>query len=377
MAAQDAEKSDADDDHRSSSRVGPVTADDVLTRRFSAQLISGDPARTPEHVVERLLAVQAQDPRGARLSVRARTAGLTAADVDAALNNRQLVITWLNRGTLHLIRSSDYWWLHALTTPQLKSANARRLGQEGVSPAQADRGVDTVVEQVATQGPRTRVELRTALEDAAVPTAGQALVHLLFAASLAGHVVRGPMRDGEHCYVSVEDWLGPAPEGSDRRTGLVLLARRYLAGHGPADARDLAKWAGIRLGDARAAFAGISDEVRARPDGLVELLDRQPAVPLPTPRLLGPFDPLLHGWASRDQIIGPHRGIVTTNGLFRPFALVNGRAVATWALSDGRLTIRPLERIGESTLQALQADAAQVQRFQGLPASAALVEPMP
>lgn len=50
--------------------------------------------------------MQGQDPRGVRLAIRSRTAGLSAADVDLALSQqRTLVITWLNRGTLHLVRS--------------------------------------------------------------------------------------------------------------------------------------------------------------------------------------------------------------------------------------------------------------------------------
>src|SRR5205085_6174857 len=101
-------------------------------RRLRAQLLSGPPVRDPVAVAERLLAVQAQDPRGARLAVRARTKGLSAADLDRALTEeRSLLITWLNRGTLHLVRSEDYPWLQALTTPPLRTANATRLRQEG------------------------------------------------------------------------------------------------------------------------------------------------------------------------------------------------------------------------------------------------------
>ncbi|HEY5142084.1 MAG TPA: crosslink repair DNA glycosylase YcaQ family protein, partial [Solirubrobacteraceae bacterium] len=117
----------------------------MIARRLRAQLLSGSPARSAEAVTQRLLAIQAQDPRGARLAVRARSRGLTAADVDRALTDeRSLLITWLNRGTLHLIRSEDYGWLHAVTTPPLARGNARRLGQEGVSPAAAERGVRTI-----------------------------------------------------------------------------------------------------------------------------------------------------------------------------------------------------------------------------------------
>ena len=47
--------------------------------------------------------MQGQDPRGFRLAVRARTEGLTAADVERALGEGTLLVTWLNRGTLHLV----------------------------------------------------------------------------------------------------------------------------------------------------------------------------------------------------------------------------------------------------------------------------------
>ena len=93
----------------------------MTAERCAAQLLCGDPAGSAEEVARRLLAIQAQDPRGARLAIRARSAGLSASDVDSALTRRSLIVTWLNRGTLHLVRSEDYWWLHPLTTPQLRT----------------------------------------------------------------------------------------------------------------------------------------------------------------------------------------------------------------------------------------------------------------
>ncbi|HMC69672.1 MAG TPA: hypothetical protein VKJ07_11005, partial [Mycobacteriales bacterium] len=56
-------------------------------QRFAGQLLGEEKASSVEGVVERLLALQAQDPRGFRLAIRARTVdGVRAADVDAALN---------------------------------------------------------------------------------------------------------------------------------------------------------------------------------------------------------------------------------------------------------------------------------------------------
>jgi hypothetical protein len=336
-----------------------------LAERLTAQALAGEPLRSPEAVAERLLAVQGQDPRGARLAVRARSTGLSAADVDRALSEeRSLLITWLNRGTLHLVRSEDYPWLQALTTPPLRTANATRLRQEGVSEAQARKGVRTIERALAAEGPLTRPQLKERLEAAAVPTERQALVHVLFAAALAGLTVRGPMVGSEQAFVLVRDWLGPQPE-VDREAALAELARRYLAGHGPAGDRDLARWAGLPLRDARAGLAAIAAELDQRPDGLVDLAGRPPAAPLPPPRLLGSFDPLLLGWTSREEVVGPHKHLVTMNGIFRPFALVEGRAAANWKLSGKKLEIEPLGKLTKEAAEELEADAERVLEFLG------------
>jgi winged helix DNA-binding protein len=334
-----------------------------LAERLTAQGLSGMPLQRPVDVAERLLAVQGQDPRGVRLAIRARTAGLTAADVDRELTeDRSLLIAWLNRGTLHLVRSEDYSWLHALTTPPLLSSSARRLSQEGVPPAAAERGVETVERALAEEGPLTRVQLRERLDSAGVRTEGQALVHLLFLTALRGIAIRGPMAGREHAYVLVRDWLGPQ-KPVDRDAALAELARRYLAGHGPADERDLARWAGLPLRDARAGLAAIASELVEREDGLVDLAKRPPAEPLPPPRLLGAFDPLLLGWTSREEVVGPHQMLVTTNGVFRPFALVDGRAVATWRFANGKVTIEHLGKVSKKAAAALEADAQAVKEF--------------
>jgi hypothetical protein len=310
-----------------------------------------------------LLAVQAQDPRGARLAVRSRSQGLVASDVDRALTQeRSVVVSTLQRGTLHLVRSEDYWWLHPLTTPQLRTASARRLAQEGVSTAAAERGV-AVIEAALADGPMGRDAVRERVAAAGVRVEGQALVHILLLATIRGLIVRGPMLGGSHGYVLTRDWLGAPPPPLDRRTALGRLAERYLAGHGPASERDLARWAGITLGESRLGLQQIAAQLVGREDGLADLAGRAGPAELPPPRLLGSFDPVLHGWVSREDIVGRHRGIVTTNGIFRPFAMAGGQAVATWTLTAGRVAISPLQPLDDATTEALDADATAVIAF--------------
>lgn len=335
----------------------------IFAERFASQGLTGTPSRDPAAVAERLLAVQGQDPRGARLAVRARSDGLSAADVDRALSEeRSLLITWLNRGTLHLVRSEDYPWLQMLTTPPLHTSCSRRLRQEGVPAEVGERAVETIERVLAEEGPLTRHQLRERLETAGVPTRGQILIHLLFLAAVRGVAVRGPMVGKDHAYVLVRDWLRPA-KPIERDVALAELARRYLVGHAPADDRDLARWAGLPLRDARAGLAAIASELVERDDGLVHLAKRAPQPEIPGPRLLGAFDPLLLGWTSREQVLGPHTQLVTINGIFKPFAMVKGRAVATWRLKGGKVTIEPLGRVAKAATAALEAEAADVERF--------------
>ena len=394
--------------------TGPAAAPaqpGVLAERYAAQLLSGPPATTAEQVAGHLLAIQGQDPRGARLAIRARTLGLTTADVDRALTtDRTLVISWLNRGTLHLVRAADYWPLHQLTTPQLQAGCDRRLAQEGLSPGEADRGVALIEQALTSDGPLTRAQLAAQLSSAGVRTAGQAMVFLLFLASLRGIIVRGPMAGRQQAYVLARDWIGPPPV-LDQDAALGWLARRFLAGHAPATDRDLAQWAGLPLRAARRGLASIGAELAERDGGLVSLtgpvaraslppgtggagLPPGPPRPRPGPeqpgpeqpgpeqlalppaRLLGSFDPVLHGWLSREPVLGRHQAKIILGGLFVPFALVHGHAVGTWTLNRGRVAVSPLEDLAAADLHALQADAADVERFLG-PAGPPPADPSP
>jgi hypothetical protein len=342
---------------------------DQLGARLQAQLLTRSEGRDTGAVLDRLLAVQAQDLRGARLAVRARSGLTTVADMDDSLDRGRAVITWLNRGTLHLVRAEDYRWLHPLVAAQRSTDNRRRLRQEGLSEDAVARGIDVVTRALQCDGPLTRAELKARLNDDGVRTEGQALIQLLFAASRRGLVVRGPLRDGEPAYVDAAGWLGTAPAPLDPDVAMARLAERYLAGHGPATAADLAKWAGVTLGQARSGLASAGAEVVALDGGYWTRPGAGPTGAMPPPRLLGAFDPVLHGWVDRGPVVGRHREVVTVNGIFRPTALVGGRVVGWWGLSDGVVRLRLLERVHRDDLGALEADADAVLTYLGLPLS--------
>jgi hypothetical protein len=387
-------------------RIDGVDDAALRARRAFAQGLGRPRAAPAAEVVGRLLAVPAQDPRAARLALRARTRGLTAADVDAALtDDRSLVVAWLGRGTLHLVRAEDHGWLLALTAAPRMAANRRRLGQEGVSPGEADRAVGVIERALAADGPLTRAQLAARLSAAGVRTEGQATPHLLMLAALRGIVVLGPLRDGDQAFALTREWVGPAragrlaagparagrlaagpartgPRGAGaaragplageaRDTALSELARRYLAAHGPATAGDLAAWAGLPLRDARAGLAAIAGALDELPGGLVDLRGREPPRGPAPARLLGAFDPYLLGWRDRGFAVAAEhaRAVYPGGGIVRAVATVGGRAVGTWAARrrGARLTvtIEPFGALAPRVAAALRADATDVARFEG------------
>ena len=328
--------------------------------RLRSQGLTGAAAAGVEAVVERLVGVQAQDLGFARLVFRPRCApAVVAADVDAALRERAFVWTWAMRGTLHLLRACDARWLIGLLGPIFAARGRPRRLALGLDDALCERALEQLRGTLAADGPQTRAELAAQLP---IDAHGQAPAHLLAYAAMRGVICRAPPRAGtrEPTYVLLDDWLGPAPAaalGEDE--ALALLGRRYLAGHAPATAEDLAAWAGIGLRRARRALADV--ELPGPADG--------PTASAAHAVLLGHFDPWLLDYASREPVLDPRfaRRIQSGGGFVAPAALVDGRVVGTWRRAGGDDWFEPFERLGQDVLAALARERADVERFLATP----------
>jgi hypothetical protein len=262
--------------------------------------------------VRHLLAVQAQDRRSALLALRARIPDLA----DPGGDDGTLVVTWLMRGTLHLVHADDLPWLHALTAPTRMAANARRLRQLGVSAEEAEAALSTI---------RAALPFARADAPAVLGRRGQAVPHLLMLASLRGLCVQSP--GGEVRAVTL-----PAV---DRDAALAELARRHAVAHPGATDADLAAWSGLPLRDVRRGIAAAG-----HPAALAEPTAAEGAEPVP-PRLLPPFDPYLLGWRDRGfavpDALAPR--VFPGGGMFRATATVDGEVVGTWTAPGGRVAL--------------------------------------
>lgn len=352
-----------------------MNADATRAARLTAQLLRGAPVGTVADVARRLVGVAAQDVRANRLAVRVRLPGSTAAGVEAAVAAGSVVRTWAMRGTLHLLAAEDAGWVVSLLGPRFVARMAGRRRQLGLDDRACARGVAALRDVLAGGGlTRPEVVARLVTHGVELEPRSQAPAHLLAYAALTGTIRRGPETpDDEPTYV-----LGPGePSDADPAQLQARLALRYLAGHAPASAADLAAWSGLPLGVARAGFAAIADRLRPvdTPGGPAHVLDHVPDPASPAPRgsvrLLGHFDPYLLGYRSRSLAVpDSFAGRIQAGGGFvMPAVLVDGVAVGTWRQQHrarhSEVLVEPFGALPEDTPAGIEAEAADLGRFLG------------
>lgn len=321
--------------------------------------------------------LQAQVLGAAWLGVRARSAGLTMADLDAALNERRSIVrSWLMRGTLHLVAAEDFRWLLQLLGPVFSGTGATRQAQLGLDDRLKSRGIVAIREILADAGPLTRYELveRLRKRDIELDPKTQAPIHLIRLAALQGIVCLGPDRDREATYVLLDDWVPPAP-ALTRDRALAELGRRYFAAYGPATVEDLAAWSGIAMGEARAAVTGATASLtKVTIQGQLGfiLTDRHKRRTMPaTPqvRLLPAFDTYLLGYRHRHFAVPLplQRRLQRGGGWLHPAVVANGLAVGAWSLHKsngrGRVQIELLGRVSAAVRTRIHAEVTDIGRF--------------
>jgi hypothetical protein len=327
-------------------------------------------------VVRDVVGIQAQMPQAAALSLRARVAGLTRDDVRGALEARRTLIrTWVMRGTLHLVASADLpWMLAALPDSVLREVPRWLERRAGLVMGSKEAATEArkVERLLRRRGPLTRNEIVEAV--GLGPEAGYGLMRL---AALHGWICYGPDRGADHTFVSVREWLPDLPAPAPPPPG--ELARRYLAGYGPAEPSDLATWWGLPLGAARKeweAMGGYAVEVAHRgrtltaPRKGLRSLDEPASLPV---RLVGAWDAYLLGHRDRSLILDPRhaRKVNRGGGWVHQVVLVDGRITAVWRAKRRaarlRIEVQPFGRLPPGVRDAIDGEAEDVGRFLGAP----------
>jgi hypothetical protein len=298
-------------------------SDTLLRRhRLAAQCLTAETAAASvEEAAAAVCGIQAQDVRAAGLALRSRVPHLTRADVNAS----DLIRAWTVRGTVHLIAPADRAWLHALCAPRFGPRFEGWIDKRGG--LETVRGMRSDAVDILAEAPLDRAGLLAELyargHDDLGPNASNVFMPWL---ASQGFVVGLP--DGR--YRAAEP---PPPVDPDE--ALATMARRYLAGYGPATPQDLAYWSGLPLGAARRAMAAAGPlEEQGDFMAIPGTLEQSPPGP-PTVTLLAAFDTLLLGWRSRQLLLGSHdqARVLPGSGMVSATVLARGGIAGTWRLS--------------------------------------------
>jgi hypothetical protein len=352
---------------------------EILRARFAMQGITRPARTTPVEIVRRLLAVQSQDYHGAKWAIGLRLQKASESVVDAAVNEPAIVRTHVLRPTWHFVAAEDIRWLLALTGPRVLSGNgsmSRKLGLEPRTMARAHKAVARALEGGKHL---TREELSRAIEAAGItPCSGQRLAYVVMHAEQIALICNGPRRGKQFTYALMDERVPKTPI-ADRDELLGRLATRYFTGHGPATARDLARWATLTQKDvARAIDVAGKTIVRREIMGRVHYA--APNAPPPARGALGAhllsiFDEYFGGYRDRDGLISAadarsitQRGASVLNG-FTVHGVIRGTWSRTFTKSAVDIVVSPLGKLSAADKALVRSAAVPYAAFLGLSAS--------
>ncbi|MFS0725227.1 winged helix DNA-binding domain-containing protein [Paenibacillus sp. 1P07SE] len=320
----------------SAQRTGRYDRQWITQLRLKNQSIHRLGQQTAYEVVRSLGAVQAQDYSQALWAIGLRMQHARAAEVECAIAEKQIVLTWALRGTLHLVAAEDVDWIIKLLTPRILAKSKPRLKALEIDSSLLSRCEDLIYRALKENMRMTRADLMGLLEEAGIVTGKGRGYHLLWYLAQIGMICMGPVEGKQQTFVLLEDWL-PRRKGVSAEEALKELAERYFTGHGPATFHDFAWWAGLTLTEARAGVEAAKEALHSEKIAGVEYWmgkheikgdEEQPRV-----QLLPGYDEYLLGYKDRSVVLGPnHASLVVpgNNGVFKPMLIVDGQIAGTW-----------------------------------------------
>lgn len=315
---------------------------------------------TPAEMVERLVGLQAQEPRPPFVGLWSRIEAFEAGDLRRALRNGDVVRAALMRATLHLMTARDFAAFRGALQPALDGAMASILKA---------RGEGIVVEEVL-HAARRLLTSRQLTFDQIRDALGQEFPDVDHRA--LGYVTRTGLPltmvpTGDAWGFSRDSQFALAGE-VDERPATQELVRRYLAAFGPATPADMQIWSGLK--GLSAVFKELEPELEVVEGKLYDL----PGAPRPGDtqapvRFLPAFDNMLLAHKDRTRIIADeHRPrVVTKNLRVHPTFLVDGFAAGTWSIKATKrratLALEPFAKLSKKVQGDLAEEGEALLRF--------------
>jgi hypothetical protein len=323
-------------------------------------------------VTRSLGALQAQDYLSGAWSLGVRS-GLTLAEVEQAVHDRQIVRTWPMRGTIHWVPAEDARWMCELLAAPRGNALTTRYSQLGLGDRDVDRA-GQIFEEHLTE-PMRRPDVIALLVDAGIDPSGQRAYHLVGHHCMTGLLCQGPLIGKQPSFVLIDSWV-PLSRKVSREEGLATIAERYIRSHGPVTEKDLAGWFNKTLTVTREALEALGDRIERQVIDGTQWLTHVDAPETPATHvgvhLLPQWDEFLLGYKGRDLALPPEhvaRVVPGRNMVFKPTLVVDGEVAGTWRreqrASRVLLEVTPFSPVGTGRWRDVERAAAAYGRFVG------------
>jgi hypothetical protein len=310
----------------------------VAARRLAAQHLARPAKLSVSQLVERMVAVQAQDFTGAKWALGLRLIGVDDAEVLRAYDAGEILRTHVLRPTWHFVAPADIRALLRLTAPRVMRQNQSMGRKLGLTEALLARSNDAIVAALEGGTHLTRDGVRAALHRVRIDTEGpQRMTYLMMHAELSGLICSGPRLGNQFSYALLDERVPSHLDPQlDNEAFLLVLGERYLRSRGPSTDRDFAWWAGLTLRDARKAFDALRSQVRRiRHDEIDywELDEPRPRLARsPAAMLLSIYDEYISSYRSRGVIVSPDDGarLIGKGNALAWVLVLDGRIAGTW-----------------------------------------------
>ena len=307
---------------------------DLIRQRLARQQMTSSACRTPAEVVSWLGGMQAQDYEHSKWAIGLRLPDSTVQLVDQAIADRNILRSWIMRGTLHWAAADDLHWMLDLLAPRLLAGSAGRHRQLGLEPADFRRSRSILENALSGRAPLTRKEVAEEYQRAGLDTSGQRLYHLLQRAGLEKIICFGPKQGTQFTFTLLEHSAATKPP-LPREEAVRELTKRYFQSRSPATLEDFVWWSGLTKTEARLGLELNAKELSSIEYQGATYWSDAPVETLTTfggALFLPAFDEYLVAYRNREHALAPgqQKSVISSNGIFYPVILADGKVAGTW-----------------------------------------------
>ena len=313
-----------------------MTTPEIAHLRLSNQALLNAATSTPQALVSKMGAIQAQDYPMAKWAIGTRLADANEAKIDKAIHTGTIIRTHILRPTWHFVAARDIAWMLELTAPHVKTIVSSGNKGVGLTADILKKSNKIIAQALKGNIHLTRDKLKTLLETAKIPCNDNRASHIFAWAELEGVICSGRPEGSKQTYALLEERV-KATKTLSRSDALAKLAERYFTAHGPASLKDFIWWSGLSVVDAKNALEQNKKkltEIATKEDIYwTKNTEASVASTNDSSLLLPSFDEYLIGYKNRTAAIplDLQSRAFTNNGIFRPIIVVNGQVKGIWS----------------------------------------------